>query len=91
MEHTDSKERDSEYLERRRRCALVRDLTDPDRALLEARIVDGWGYAEIARRLGIPRADLVKRVQRIRTDLRRRAKALGAGDTRFDLAASIPV
>ena len=86
MEHTDSKERDSEYLERRRRCALVRDLTDPDRALLEARIVDGWDYAEIALHLGIPRADLVKRVQRIPTDLRRKEKALGAGEAQFDIA-----
>jgi DNA-directed RNA polymerase specialized sigma24 family protein len=77
MEHTDSIERDSEYLERRRRCALFRDLTEPDRALLEARIVDGWDYPEIARRLGIPRADLVKRMHRIRTDLRRNAEALG--------------
>ena len=78
-------------VERHRRRALVRDLTEPDRVLLEWRVVDGWDYAEIAIRLGIPRADLVKRVQRIRTGLRRRAKALGAGDTRFDLAASMPV
>jgi DNA-directed RNA polymerase specialized sigma24 family protein len=77
MEHADSMERDSEYLERRRRDALIRDLTEPDRVLLEARIVDGWDYAEIAHRLGIPRADLVKRVHQIRTDLRRKAKALG--------------
>jgi DNA-directed RNA polymerase specialized sigma24 family protein len=61
---------------RRRRCALFRDLTQPDRILLEWRIVDGWDYDTIAFRLGIPRADLVKRVQRIRTDLRRRAKTL---------------
>ena len=78
MQQTYGIERDSEYVERRRRCALVRDLTQPDRVLLEWRVVDGWDYAEIALRLGIPRADLVKRVQRIRTDLRRRAKALGA-------------
>ena len=76
MEHTNSKERDSEYVERCRRYALVRDLTEPDRALLEWRMVDGWDYIEIARRLGIPRADLVQRVHLIRTDLRRRAKAL---------------
>jgi DNA-directed RNA polymerase specialized sigma24 family protein len=86
MEHTDSIERDSEYLERRRRCALVRELPQPDRVLLEWRVVDGWDYAEIALRLGVPRADLVKRVQRIRTDLRRKEKALGAGETQFDIA-----
>ena len=91
MEHTDSIERDSEHTERRRCCALLRDLTESDRALLESRLVDGWDYTTIARRLGIPRADLVKRVQRIRTGLRRRAKALGAGETRIDLAASMPV
>jgi DNA-directed RNA polymerase specialized sigma24 family protein len=78
MQHTYGIERDSEHVERRRRCALVRDLTEPDRVLLEWRMVDGWDYATIAIRLGIPRADLVKRVQRIRTGLRRRAKALGA-------------
>jgi DNA-directed RNA polymerase specialized sigma24 family protein len=86
MEHTDSIERDSEYLERRRRCALVRELPQPDRVLLEWRIVDGWDYVEIALRLGVPRADLVKRVQRIRTDLRRKEKALGAGEAQFDIA-----
>jgi DNA-directed RNA polymerase specialized sigma24 family protein len=87
VEHTNSKERDSEYVERCRRYALVRDLTEPDRALLEARIVDGWHYDIIALRLGVPRADLVKRVHRIRTDLRRRAKALGVGETKLDIAA----
>src|ERR1039457_174800 len=86
MEHTDSIERDAEYVERRRRCALVRELPQPDRVLLEWRVVDGWDYAEIALHLGIPRADLVKRVQRIRTDLRRKEKALGAGETQFDIA-----
>ena len=91
MEHTDNIERDSEHLERRRFCTLLRDLTQPDRALLEWRVVDGWGYAEIARRLGIPRADLVKRVHRIRTDLRRRVKALGAGETKLDIAATMTV
>ena len=50
-------------------------------------MVDGWDYTTIARRLGTPRADLVKRVQRIRTVLRRKARALGAGETSFDPAA----
>ena len=62
MEHTDGIEHDCEYVERHQRRALVRDLTEPDRVLLEWRVVDGWDYAEIAIRLGIPRADLVKRV-----------------------------
>ena len=87
MEHTDSIERDSEYVERHRRCTLLRDLTPLDRALLEWRIVDEWDYTTIALRMGIPRADLVKRVQRIRTDLRRKAKALGAGETKLNRAA----
>jgi DNA-directed RNA polymerase specialized sigma24 family protein len=91
MEHTDSIERDSEYVERRRRCALVRELPQPDRVLLEWRVVDGWDYAEIALHLGIPRADLVKRVQRIRTDLRRKEKALGAGETKLNRAALLTV
>ena len=91
MEHTDSIERDSEYLERRRRCALVRELPQPDRVLLEWRVVDGWDYAEIALRLGVPRADLVKRVQRIRTDLRRKEKALGVGETKLAIAAFVTV
>ena len=76
MEHTDGIEHDCEYVERHQRRALVRDLTEPDRVLLEWRVVDGWDYAEIAIRLGIPRADLVKRVHRIRTDLRQKAKTL---------------
>ena len=78
MEHTYGIEQGGNYMEQGRLITLLRDLTEPDRVLLEWRMVDGWGYAEIARRPGIPRADLVKRVQRIRTDLRRRAKALGA-------------
>ena len=87
MDHTNSIGRDSEHTERRRRCALLRDLTESDRVLLEWRMVDGWDYATIASLLSIPRADLMKRVHRIRTGLRRKAKALGAGETRFDLAA----
>jgi DNA-directed RNA polymerase specialized sigma24 family protein len=91
MEHTYGIKQGGNYVEQGRLISLLRDLTGPDRALLESRLVDGWDYTTIARRLGIPRADLVKRVQRIRTGLRRKAKALGAGETRFDLAASMPV
>ena len=87
MEHTYGIERDSEYLERRRLISLLRDLTESDRALLEWRIVDAWDYTTIARRLGVPRPDLVKRVQRIRTGLRRKAKALGAGETKLNRTA----
>jgi DNA-directed RNA polymerase specialized sigma24 family protein len=91
MEHTYGIEQGGNYVEQGRLITLLRDLTEPDRALLEWRIVDEWDYTTIARRLGIPRADLVKRVQRIRTELRRKAKELGAGETPFDLAASMPV
>jgi DNA-directed RNA polymerase specialized sigma24 family protein len=54
-------------------------------------MVDGWDYATIARRLGIPRADLMKRVHQIRTKLRRKAKALGAGETKLNRAALLTV
>ena len=91
MEHTYGIEQGGNYREQGRLISLLRDLTEPDRALLEWRIVDAWDYTTITRRLGIPRADLVKRVQRIRTGLRRKAKALGAGDTRFNLAAPMTV
>src|ERR1035437_4702219 len=64
MEHTYGIGQDCEYVARRRRCAILRDLTEPDRVLLEWRMVDGWDYATIALRLGVPRADLVKRVHR---------------------------
>jgi len=87
MHHTYGIEQGGNYREQGRLISLLRDLTQPDRALLEWRMVDGWDYAAIARRLGIPRADLVKRVHRIQTDLRRKERALGAGETRFDLAA----
>jgi DNA-directed RNA polymerase specialized sigma24 family protein len=91
MDHTYGIERDSEYVERHRRCTLLRDLTPLDRALLEWRIVDGWDYATIAFQLGLRRADLVKRVHRIRTGLRRKAKALGAGETKLAIAAFVTV
>ena len=91
MEHTYGIEQGGNYVEQGGLTSLLRDLTEADRALLESRIVDGWDYATIALRLGVPRADLVKRVQRIRTDLRRRAKALGAGETKLDIAALVTV
>ena len=91
MEHTYGIEQGDNHMGQDRLITLLQDLTQPDQALLEWRMVDGWGYAEIARRLGIPRADLVKRVHRIRTDLRRRAKALGAGETKLDIAALVTV
>ena len=58
--------------------ALLRDLADDDRILLECRIVDGWHYGDITAHLGVPRDVLTDRVRRLRTDLRRKAKALGA-------------
>ena len=58
--------------------AILRDLADDDRILLECRIVDGWPYGVIAARLGVTQDALVDRVRRLRTDLRRKAKALGA-------------
>ena len=58
--------------------ALLRDLADDDRILLECRIVDAWGYADIAVHLGMTQDALVDRVRRLRTDLRRAAKVLGA-------------
>src|ERR1035441_2444895 len=57
--------------------ALLRDLRADDRILLECRIVDGWHYGDIAVHLGVPRDVLADRVRRLRTDLRRKAKALG--------------
>ena len=57
--------------------ALLRDLADDDRRLLECWIVDGWPYGDIAAHLGVPRDALADRVRRLRTDLRRKAKALG--------------
>jgi DNA-directed RNA polymerase specialized sigma24 family protein len=58
--------------------ALLRNLADDDRRLLEHRIVDGWRYADIAVHLGVPCGVLADRVRRLRTDLRRKARALGA-------------
>ena len=91
MEHTYGIEQGSDYVEQGRLITLLRDLTEPDRVLLEWRMVDGWDYATIARRLGIPRADLMKRVHQIRTKLRRKAKALGAGETKLNRAALLTV
>ena len=56
--------------------ALLLDLRADDRRLLECRIVDGWRYADNAVHLGVPRDVLADRVHRLRTDLRRKAKAL---------------
>src|ERR1039458_10832171 len=56
--------------------ALLWDLADDDRILLECRIVDAWGYADTSAHLGVPRDVLADRVHRLRTDLRRAAKAL---------------
>jgi DNA-directed RNA polymerase specialized sigma24 family protein len=58
--------------------AILRDLQADDRRLLECRIVDGWQYGDIAAHLGVPRDSLADRVRRLRTDLRRKARALGA-------------
>jgi DNA-directed RNA polymerase specialized sigma24 family protein len=58
--------------------ALLRDLRADDRALLDCRIVDGWRYGDIAAHIGVTRDVLADRVRRLRTDLRRKAKALGA-------------
>jgi DNA-directed RNA polymerase specialized sigma24 family protein len=58
--------------------ALLRDLAPDDRILLESRIVDGWNYGVIAAHLAVPRDALADRVHRLRTDLRRKAKAAGA-------------
>jgi DNA-directed RNA polymerase specialized sigma24 family protein len=58
--------------------ALLQDLAPDDPRLLEHRIVDGWRYADIAAHLGVTRDVLADRVHRLRTELRRKAKALGA-------------
>jgi DNA-directed RNA polymerase specialized sigma24 family protein len=55
-----------------------RDLAPDDCRLLEHRIVDGWRYADIAAHLAVPRGVLADRVRRLRMELRRKAKALGA-------------
>jgi DNA-directed RNA polymerase specialized sigma24 family protein len=56
---------------------LLQDLRADDRALLESRIVDGWNYGDISAHLAVPRDVLADRVRRLRTDLKRKAKALG--------------
>ena len=91
MEHTYGIEQGGNYVEQGRLITLLRDLTEPDRVLLERRMVDGWDYATIAFHLGIPRAELVERIRRIRTGLRRKAKALGAGETKLAIAAFVTV
>jgi DNA-directed RNA polymerase specialized sigma24 family protein len=58
--------------------ALLGELNPGDRTLLECRIVDGWRYGDIAAHLGVPRDVLADRMRRLRTDLRRKARALGA-------------
>jgi hypothetical protein len=75
-------------MERRRLCTLLRELTQTDRVLLEWRIVDGWDYADIAFCLGISHPDLVNRMRQIRTNLRRKAKALESGETKFNLGCN---
>ena len=67
--------------------ALLRNLAVDDRRLLECRIVDGWRYGEIAVHLGVPHDVLTDRIRRLRTDLRRKAKALGVGKVKLNLAA----
>jgi hypothetical protein len=57
---------------------LLRDLAD-DRKLLDCRFVDGWHHGDIAAHLAVPRCVLADRVRRLRTELRRKAKALGCG------------
>ena len=58
--------------------ALLLDLAPDDRALLDCRIVDGWHYGDIAAHLGVPHDVLADRVRRLRTDLRRKARAAGS-------------
>ena len=55
--------------------ALLLEVAPDDRRLLEFRIVDGWAYSTIAAQLAVPRDVLVERIRRLRTDLRRKAKA----------------
>jgi DNA-directed RNA polymerase specialized sigma24 family protein len=59
--------------------ALLRDLADDDRKLLDCRFVDGWHYGDIAALLRVPHDVLADRVHRLRTDLRRKAKTLEGG------------
>jgi DNA-directed RNA polymerase specialized sigma24 family protein len=64
-----------------------RDLAPDDRALVDCRFVDGWRYGDIAAHLAVPRGVLADRVRRLRTDLRRKAKALGAVESRAGVEA----
>lgn len=52
----------------------IRELSEHDRFLLGMPVVDGWDYADIAARVGMPRAALLQRVREIRAELRRKFK-----------------
>src|SRR5665811_617724 len=54
MEHTYGIEQGGNYREQGRLISLLRDLTEPDRALLESRLVDGWGLCRHRSSLGHP-------------------------------------
>src|ERR1035437_1075063 len=58
--------------------ALLGELNPGDRTLLDCRIVDGWRYGDIAAHISVTRDVLADRLRRLRTDLRRKAKPLGA-------------
>ena len=68
--------------------ALLGELTAEDRRLLEYRIVDGWDYDDVAIHLRTTRDVLVNRVRRLRTELKRKAKALGAVERRAGVEAA---
>ena len=54
---------------------LVQHMNEFDRVLLECRVVDGWSYHDIAVHLSAAPDVLVRRMQRLRSDLRQKAKA----------------